>query len=72
MLNKEQIRKNLQENPFWEPEEKAPQGVWNTYYEVYQDMVETGEIDLEDEFEDELLDSDEPEDKSKKKNLDEF
>jgi hypothetical protein len=44
MLTREQIVENLRKNADWEPDEDAPDQVWDLYDEVYQWLDERGEL----------------------------
>lgn len=58
MLTKDQIRKNLQNDPYWEPDEDASQEVWEMFDAVYQEMEDNGELEMDDDFEDDDFDDD--------------
>jgi hypothetical protein len=46
LLTKDQIRKNLQADPQWEPDENASMAEWDLYDEVCDELF--GEVDVED------------------------
>ncbi|OGC60540.1 hypothetical protein A3K34_01810 [candidate division WWE3 bacterium RIFOXYC1_FULL_40_10] len=50
MLTKEQIVKNLQNDPTWEPAEDASPEDWELYEEVCIEMEASGELDLGDDL----------------------
>ena len=62
MLTKDQIRKNLEKDPFWEPEEDASDEEWDLFDEVLaeQDNQITDDDDSDDDDDDdeEILEDD--------------
>ncbi|MCB9823938.1 hypothetical protein H6802_03205 [Candidatus Nomurabacteria bacterium] len=58
MLTPEQIRKNLLRDASWVPAEDASDMDWELYQRVYDDMIESGELDEPDDDMDEGLYSD--------------
>jgi hypothetical protein len=47
MLTKEQIRKNLKENPDWEPEGDLTAEEWRLFDEIFDELEAAGELNIE-------------------------
>ncbi len=51
MLTKDDIRRNLKEDPYWTPDDDASNEVWDWFDEVYDELYGGGsEDDVEDDM----------------------